>query len=344
MSKAALIMVAALNQGYWFGGEPGQIKARWALEKPVPAAILLWELDVGKVQLAQGRVRLDPDGEESLITITTPEVRARTAVKFTWTLTEADGDEQLERGSLTVHLFPKDLLAGTGKLLAKRRLIVWDKPTGIPAILKEAKLDHVQIDDASGLQFTVADIILVGPDQIGDRPFDQAALSSLAESGRSVMIFAQRQPPRLIGYPLAARRTTGRLQWRLDHPLLHELHDADVESCLHADAAPLAALRLPADEPVYEVGFWPRKTPGTAPVSIDALLAVKSVGAGRIVFCQLPLGDWSKDPRALLLLRNALAYLATPPEPTPPPSRRRRPPVLLQHDEPTVTIPSGVEQ
>ena len=344
MSKAALVLIAALNQGYWFGGEPGQITARWAIEKPVPDAILLWELHVGAARLAQGRVRLDPDGDESLITITTPAVRARTAAKFSWVLADVDADGQLDRGSLTVHLFPKDLLAGTGKLLTRHHLTVWDKPAGIPAILKQARLDHVQIDDVSGLQFTAADIILVGRDQIGDKPFDQAALSGLAESGRSVMIFAQQQPPRLIGYPLAARPTTGKLQWRLEHPLLRQMNDADVTSCLRAAAPPLRALRLPADEPVYEVGFWPRKTPGTAPVSIDALLAVKAVGSGRIVFCQLPLGDWSKDPRALLLLRNALAYLATPPEPTPPPSRRRRPPVLLQHDEPTVTIPSGVEQ
>ena len=44
-----------------------------------------------------------------------------------------------------------------------------------------------------------------------------------------------------------------------------------------------------------EIAWWPREVPGTEPVEMDALVFSKSIGAGRIVVCQLPLGDWRTD-------------------------------------------------
>ena len=344
MTKVALVLVAALNQGYWFGGDTGRISAQWAVAEPVPEARLVWEMHTGEVQLTQGQVKLDPKGEPSAIDIELPQVRARTAVRFTWRLVEEETAKTLDSGSLTVNLFPRNLLDDTGKLLADRHLVVWDKPTGVPACLKRAGIEHARIDDEGDLQFAETDIVLVGPDEIGDEPFDQSALLSLAESGRSVMIFAQRRPTRLVGYPLAPRKAAGKLEWRLDHPLLLDMDDQLVDSWLHRRTKPPRALRLPADAPVLEVAFWPSQAPADTPAPIDALLAVKAVGSGRIVFCQLPLGDWTEDPRSELLLRNALAYLTTRPEPTPPPSRRRPRPARVQPDEPIITIPSGVER
>jgi hypothetical protein len=103
----------------------------------------------------------------------------------------------------------------------------------------------------------------------------------------------------------------------------------------------LWAVQLPADAPVLEIGYWPRETPGREPVPIDALLAVKATGRGRIVLCQVPLGRWATDPRSQLFLRNALAYLATRPEPTPPPSQRKVALRVVPASVPTVTIPPG---
>ena len=84
----------------------------------------------------------------------------------------------------------------------------------------------------------------------------------------------------------------------------------------------LHVVQLPADEPVATVGSYPREVPGEQPVPIDAVLMSKSVGKGRLVVCQLPLGDWSKDPRSQMLLNNAVDYLLSRPEPTPRPSER----------------------
>ena len=64
---------------------------------------------------------------------------------------------------------------------------------------------------------------------------------------------------------------------------------------------------------------------GNKPAPIDALVLTKTLGKGRIVLCQVPLGPWESDPRSQLFLVDALDYLASPVVPTPPPSRRPRP-------------------
>jgi hypothetical protein len=96
----------------------------------------------------------------------------------------------------------------------------------------------------------------------------------------------------------------------------------DLKSWILGDAPELLPIELPADEAALELAYWPPEIAATVPVPIDAMIAVKSVGSGRIVFCQLPMGDWTSDPRSQLFLYNALNYLSTRPEPTPRPSER----------------------
>ena len=64
-------------------------------------------------------------------------------------------------------------------------------------------------------------------------------------------------------------------------------------------------MQLPADEPALEIAFWPREIPGKEPVPIDALVVTKTLGKGRIVLCQVPLGPWQSDPRSQLFLVDA---------------------------------------
>ena len=174
---------------------------------------------------------------------------------------------------------------------------------------------------AGKLQFSDADAVLVGPDALSDSPFEQAPLLSLAESGASVMIFRQHRPAVLIGYPLTLRDTPAKLEWQTDHSLLNGFEPQDLHSWI-AGVPSLQVVQLPADEPVSVVGSYPREVPGEQPAPVDAVLLSKSVGKGRLVLCQLPLGDWSKDPRSQMLLNNAVDYLLSRPEPTPRPSER----------------------
>ena len=56
--------------------------------------------------------------------------------------------------------------------------------------------------------------------------------------------------------------------------------------------------------------------PAPAAVSTEgprfAAALTQTVGNGRLVLWQLPLGDWRSDPRSRRLLANAVDYLLTP--------------------------------
>jgi hypothetical protein len=163
----------------------------------------------------------------------------------------------------------------------------------------------------------------VGPNQVDTDPLKQEYLLEQARSGGQVFIFEQITPKTLLGYPLIQRTTPSRLEWRLDHPLFNQFQLADVQSWIERSKKGLRPMELPPDEPALEVAWWPREISGKAPVPIEALLAVKSLGRGRVVLCQIPLGPWREDPRTQLFWINVFDYLMTRPEPTLRPSERK---------------------
>jgi len=343
MKAGALLVVLLSNQGYWVGGDAGKISVLWATKEKHAESILVWEITHGKARLGNGRVAM-PRGEgPASISITLPEVRVRTSVTWRYRLIGRNVEEALATGERTIHLFPKNLLAQLPKVLAGRRMIVWDEEGGIPRVLSQAKVAHSRIDAASGLQTARADIIVVGPDQIGESPLSQAPLLGHAQAGSSVLIFSQRGPKTLMEYPLATRRLPSKLEWRAEHRLLNGFSQEDVSSWLTGGQWSVRAILLPRDAPVLEIAYWPRETPGKDPIPIDALLVSKRVGKGRVVLCQLPLGPWQADPRSQLLLRNALEYLVTRPEPTLPPSQRASRQARNKEPVPEITIPSQRE-
>jgi hypothetical protein len=189
------------------------------------------------------------------------------------------------------------------------------------------------------------DLILVGPDQIGDSAFVQGPLVNFAKAGSSVAVFEQKRPSVLAAYILARRQpaASGAVRFRPGHPLFAGLEEGDLTSWLTSDVELLWAIQLPPDEPALELAWWPREIPGEQPAPVDALLVTKSLGRGRVVLCQLLLGGWDEDARSQLFLGNLLSYLSTRPEPTPPPSRRPEARPVAPTTVPTITIPAGVK-
>ena len=112
------------------------------------------------------------------------------------------------------------------------------------------------------------------------------------------------------------------MKWRTRHPLLSGLPREALDSSNRRADADTRAIRLPKDEAVLEIGYWPRESAGREPPPIDALILTRTIGAGRLVLCQAPLDRWHDDPRSRIFLRNALDYFLTRPEPTPRPSER----------------------
>jgi hypothetical protein len=322
MNLTTILLVALSNGGYWLSGQTETVEIRWATEQPVAGVTLAWRLTAGEASLASGRLSLSADRQPTTFRLTVPRVRTRTAMKLAWRAEQAGRNKPIAEGIAAIEAYPDDLLAGLSKRLTAKHVFVWDQPESLPALLKKAKIEYTQVSDEKGLSFISPDILIVGKGRLGTEAADQQKILGLASSGVNVLVLNQTRPSTLAGYALTRRTPPAKLAWREEHPLTASLRRFGDQQGL-GDCWPI---RLPADEPALEIAFWPREVAGTAPAPIDALVVNKSVGRGRLVLCQIPLGSWQSDPRSQLFLVDALDYLASPVVPTPPPSRRPQPP------------------
>ncbi len=321
MNLTALLLITLSGNGHWLGGRTETIEVQWAVEQPIPRATLAWRLVCGEAELAAGRLALPAERRPSVIRLGLPRVRVRTAMQLIYRAEQAGKQAAIARGTAAVEVYPDDLLAGLSQRMAGKRLLVWDLPDRLPALLERSGVKHTVIASGAELQFIHPEMVLVGADRLGKDMQEQASLLNLAKSGASVMIFRQTGPASLAGYRVSRRTAPAQWAWLAGHPLAR--HRRLWEA---SDTGPEAwAVHLPADEPALEVAWWPREVAGDKPAPLDVLIVTKTLDRGRVVLCQMPLGAWQSDPRSQLFLVDALDYLASPVVPTPPPSRRPRP-------------------
>jgi hypothetical protein len=339
MHAAAILVILFSHQGYWFGGQDQTVTVTWPLDQKMPAADLRWELNLGELRLSGDQIRVPGEQGPTAITLKVPKVRVRTEMRWTFRLTAADGGKELLSGERSVHVFPPTSWGDLAARPAKQKFFVVDQPDGLPSLLAAAKIDFARLETVEALQSVKADVVIVGANQLGDSLFAQSPLVSQAKSGAQIMVLEQRQAKTLISYALGPRPVPSNFSWREEHPLFAGLDEHDLASWVDGGRNDLYAVHLPRDEAALEVAYWPRESPGCEPVPIDALVAVKAIGKGRMVLWQIPLDDWKRDPRSQLLLENALNYLMTRPEPTPRPSERPATMPAATIAVPTITIP-----
>ncbi len=327
MNIPAVLLIVLSGGGSWLGGHTETVQVQWVVEQPIPNTTLTWRLVCGEAEVASGRLDLPAERRPGIIRLPVPRVRAPTAMQLIYRAERAGKQAAIARGSVPVEVYPDDLLAGLAQRMAGKQLLVWDLPekaaqaAPLSALLKRSGVKHTVITGDAQLQFVHPDIVLVGADRLGTGVQDQAVLLNLARSGASVLILRQTQPASLAGYPLSRRTAAAKWAWQADHPLARHL-SLSTGPDMGSEAW---AVQLPADEPALEIAWWPRELSGNKPAPIDALVLTKTLGKGRIVLCQVPLGAWESDPRSQLFLVDALDYLASPVVPTPPPSLRPRP-------------------
>lgn len=333
------LLITPSGEGYWIAGQTETIQAQWKIDAEPPAkqSVLAWRMVCGQAVLASGRQNVVPSPTAAAIAVQAPSVRAATEVEFHYRLEQTADHKVLQEGKRSLHLYPDDLLAGVATRLSGKRLLVWDDPDGMPALLAKAKIGHARIGGEAELQFTTPDIVLVGNDRLSKETLDQSRLLNLAAAGANVLILRQTQPPSLAGYSLTRRAAPARLAWQEDHPLARERLLLDPAG----EPGDLWALRLPADDPVLEIAWWPVEAASGRPVPIDTLVAVKALGRGRLVLCQIPLGPWPSDPRSQRFLADALDYLLSPVQATTALSRRQKPVEAARPEIPTIRFPSG---
>lgn len=322
MIIAATVMMLLPHQGYWLGSQKEDVQVEWAVPDTTAAADVSWTLMAGNVRLSHGTATLDKNEKPAHLEVTTPNVRTRVSASLVYRVQDHGSGKDLGNGEMPIRLFPDTLIHDMADRLKGKRLALCDSAEDLYRLLKENKVEVVRAREGASLIASRYDVIWVSGDALGASPFAQQPLLDQAHAGASVLVFGRTSSDtRLFGYALAQRKTPSHIDWRTDHPLLSGFDPDELASWLR-DVSDLWAIELPADEPALELASWPREVPGTRPVPLDALLVSKTVGAGRIVICQLPLGDWRTDPRSQMLLVNAMDYALTRPEPTLRPSER----------------------
>jgi hypothetical protein len=316
---AALITILLAHNGYWFGDRAADVS--FALAAPAPAGHVTWQLMFGAAEIAHGATDIAA-GANVTIKVTPPKVRTRSNCRLVYTFTDAAG-KLLESGEAPVSLFPDDLFAGMPRMMQGQRVAVWGEGVDpLAAFLDRAAVPH-ELGTGSVLGFERPQVLLVGPGALdGVGALARPPLVELARRGASVIVFRQSSDEQLAGYSLVRRTVPAEMGWRVEHPLLSSLQSSDWAT-LVPPASEQVAVRLPLGEPALEVTYWPAEVGKKVAAPVDALVVTRTIGKGRIVFCQLPLpGDWETDPRSQTFMRAALEYACTPPGPTPPPGKR----------------------
>jgi hypothetical protein len=326
-AKAMLLLITLAHGGYWFGGNAGTITVNWAApDAHMPAATLSWQLMYQTVAVASGQADI-PGGanaRSTAITLQLPEARALAGYTWKYQLKNAATGAELESGERIIYLCPLHLLSSQAKHTKGKAIVVIDgQDQGIFQRLKDEGVQATRVAAAGDLELQQPDIIFVAEDQLPENAAVQNTLRAKAMAGSSVMVFAQQKIKQSLGFPLTQRPIKNDLAWKPNHELFENLPAAQLNAWAREHATGIKALALTADAPVLELGYWPRESPGDKPAPIDAVAATQTLGAGRIVWWQIPTGGFQKDdPRPQILLANALDYLLTRPEPTLPPSQR----------------------
>ncbi len=308
---SSIIFLTLSNCGYWIAGTDGVTSVRWAAPDQMPRASLVWTLSIASVELGHGSVEILAGQRPTEFKITCPHVRVRTTLELRYRLVTVDGRQELTTGTVVVQAFPADLTNGWSARLAGKNLVVVDAPTGLPTLFVAAGVPFSRVDDVSELQSQSPDVVLVGRDRLSASPLLNCALVALAKRGTGVLVLEQSTPDRLTQAIL--RPKPERPTWRADHPILDHLSADDLAS-LASDLPDniIAIQSLPARQ-IEQIAGWPASSPRTDDsASGNSFFADQRTGRGRIVFCQLRLGGWKTDPRAQILMGNALDFLSAP--------------------------------
>jgi hypothetical protein len=324
-----MVVVLLSNQGYWFGGQEGEVRVQLAVNVSAADTVFYWELVFGSKIIQSGNMALRSDEKPATLKLTPPKVRVPTSLRLVYRLypkiatpknkTDAKR-ELLSGGEMAIRLFPQNMLESIPRQLKGKKLVVWDAEDGLPSLFDEVKVPHERIDRLKPFAFRRPDILIVAADQLSSQQNDQQKLLGHLHSGTSVLILDQPQAKSLFDYE-QVERNASLLQWRESHVLAR--HRREYAELLTGKM--VLMFRIAADDPTLEIAYLPAQAKAKRPhpfTPIDAVLATKTVGKGRVVICRLPLGPWKTDPRSQLFLADAIDHLASPIEPTPRPSQR----------------------
>ncbi|QOV89576.1 hypothetical protein [Humisphaera borealis] len=331
MNILALYVLVLSQQGFWLGGSDYAITfkrtdAAWPAN--TESIDIAWQLRLGDEVLASGKLAAKKD-ESPTVRLAVPEVRVRTELRLT--LSVSAGGNALLKDQQKVEVFPRPDRQRLQRSLGGKRIcilrrgkpVAGDADERLLAMLKDSGVVYEVVSDDTKLAIRSPEIVVVLASALPGGLWKDS-LPELAETGVSVLVLEQRVAAEIAGYPLTPRKTIERIAVTERHPLLEGFSTREIEALLSGPSHQPIAMRLPADAPAQEVVYW--AVPGGGPaMPIDCMIAVRTLGKGRIIYNQLPWEDHAADARAVTMLFSTLEWMVTPPEPTLPPSARPPP-------------------
>jgi len=242
--------------------------------------------------------------------IMAPSVRVRTALRWRYEVRDQAQDELLSTGEIPLHLFPTGILASVRDRLVNTVEVVAEEDSSLVEALTQAGIDHRRHASVRSLPLRAMPYVLVETSPLSVA--DQHHLRQIARAGSGVVILEQQTPGPLMGFTLRRCAAPEHLQWRDVHALWRGLAPADLASWLEGEHE-VVALVQPVDVPGLALATWPQETQVDIPVPRQTLVLSQSQERGRLLFCQLPLRDWDRDPRSQIFLVNVFDYLGSPP-------------------------------
>ncbi|MEM6552222.1 MAG: hypothetical protein AAF750_08850 [Planctomycetota bacterium] len=348
---AALILLTLPHGGHVYGGRTLDIRVTPVVEGLVGDGWSMdWQLEHANARLGQGKLPLAANGTSLRIEL--PEVRVVVKMRLTYevrAMTEPGqaAERTLYQGNTAFWVHPPPDRTWTQRLPSLGTVVCvsdQESPTLADAlnglgfeVRRVAPNNRMGMASGDWLVVDVRDPDARTLNAIqraaarGTRVIMVSAVNSL-ETGERVLrpttpltskpghpLLAGLHPQWVSGWTLQqdvvmADRITDRLSTT---PVVGWPHP-DASASTPTETTPLAEPEQGRDRLALRPAPERDANPKPEPRLLDAVVWTQRVGKGHLIVWRLPVADWSADPRAGLVLRNALLYLASPPPPIGP--------------------------
>tara|TARA_Y100001933_G_scaffold263472_1_gene325120 strand:+ start:220500 stop:221525 length:1026 start_codon:yes stop_codon:yes gene_type:complete len=308
-----LVTITLLNGGHYFAQTPASVNLHFESFDSAQSNTLHWQLAKGDRVLASEMVDL----KKSQIQLAIPLPHVRTKIGLTLHCQWQQGDRIVNKTQTQIIVWPPSGLSKPLKRFETLQVIVLSSSEAIEHLLKPVGVNVRTLNNLHALGLARPHVLIVDqasdsiePDSIARR------LKQFAESGTQIVVFGKRHLKSFTDIPTMRTKwsTLKALDWQAQHPLLGGLSADDWAGTVPDDKeAMLTALAVDADLPISD---WVACHDLSAAQIKAVLVAEQQLGQGRMIYWQLPLGNWQTDPRAAQVIENILDYLATPIRPT----------------------------
>lgn len=274
-----------------------------------------WEARVGGLPAANGRRSISARvGREARVVLTLPLPEVGRPVGMDLHVEVADAGRPAARATFPFTLYPAERAEAITGLLSRSRVALYDPEGRAAPALRALGIHAEEFASFQALALYEGDLIVVGPGGFarGHEGLGPA-LAARARSGMRVFIFEQPTLPATLSedlrlWPSFSRTRENVVLFSPDHPLLLGLSHDEGAGFLGACPAGIRPL-LPPTRGNFRIIAQERSSSGPSRQEGVRILEL-AIGEGLVLMAQSPLGsEYGRDPRARILLANALAYL-----------------------------------